>query len=639
MTGIFVSYRRSDSEVEAGRLADQLQFRYGEDEVFFDRGRDTFQPGDDWLGTIEAAAQAAEVMVVVIGPTWLETPTGATQPRIFDDSDIVRLEIRTAIDRGARVVPVLLGDAAMPPKDGLPNDLKRLGSGQAVPIRTETFQRDADYLVRQLEPALSSPTRRLRRLVRANTTALTVAASVLVAAVAALVIARLVVGDEELALMGGDFNIAVAPFDASTLPETMTDGEDVGRSVGTAIAGAIDETAGEGTLVWGPDRLAPVNGLTIDDQRDEARQRATDHDADVIVHGHIEDNGLSEARLVVALTVVTPDQRRPVSPSVLQHAIERTVVGDVKRIDTAQDARDRLSTVDSLDGLLNGVRLLDDGDLDAARLQFETLLPNSGGDGSPSETNNDPDFSATVQALLGLAHLRLNEAGDGASLPAAVRALEAALELDPDFAFAEVTMLGARYLELLGGDPDTFDPRTVDSGKLVGLQDSVSSFAERHSPGSLIGLQARNLIGAVDLTLAERADALGDDPSELLTSAESAFQTVESAGDPVASPEQNSIITVARTSLGQIEFLRGRLSSAIEWYEQALETASPTRQFELRLIISGLLAQSDEPCEAAAYAESALGRLDDASDQPPPTEFTDFARRLADEQQTLCPAG
>ncbi len=224
------------------------------------------------------------------------------------------------------------------------------------------------------------------------------------------------------------------------------------------------------------------------------------------------------------------------------------------------------------------------------------------------------------------------------SLPLAVVALEEALRLDPDFAFAELTLLGSRYLELLGGVPSAFDPMALDPVGLGELKASLLDFVDGRPSASLISLQARNLVGAIDLALAERAGSLDQSADEFLAAAESTFLAVEDDGDPAANPDQSSLIAFTRSSLGQIEFLRGDIGSSIEWYERALQTATPQRQFELRLTISGLLAPHEQPCEAADYAESALRRLPGTDEQQPDPAFVDYATRLSQEQRALCPA-
>ena len=67
--GVFVSYRREETSHFAGRLADRLIDRFGEDQVFIDV--ETIEPGVDFAEAISRAVEACMVLVAVIGPRWL----------------------------------------------------------------------------------------------------------------------------------------------------------------------------------------------------------------------------------------------------------------------------------------------------------------------------------------------------------------------------------------------------------------------------------------------------------------------------------------------------------------------------------------------------------------------------------------
>ncbi len=69
MRCFFTSYRRDDAEADAGRIADRFRAAFGDDEVFFDTL--AIEGGDRWMDRINAALSEAEVMLVVIGRSWL----------------------------------------------------------------------------------------------------------------------------------------------------------------------------------------------------------------------------------------------------------------------------------------------------------------------------------------------------------------------------------------------------------------------------------------------------------------------------------------------------------------------------------------------------------------------------------------
>jgi hypothetical protein len=122
--GVFVSYRRQESSHLAGRLYDRLADRFGEGQVFIDV--DTIEPGVDFAEEISSAVAACEVLLAVIGPTWLTAVNELGRRRLDDPDDIVRLEIEAALARDVRVIPILVDGAVMPGRDDLPESLAGL---------------------------------------------------------------------------------------------------------------------------------------------------------------------------------------------------------------------------------------------------------------------------------------------------------------------------------------------------------------------------------------------------------------------------------------------------------------------------------------------------------------------------------
>jgi TIR domain len=111
-SGVFISYRRTDSDYPAGWLFERLAERFGRDRVFKDV--DSLQPGDDFAEVITAAASSCSALVAVIGERWLTITDEYGRRRLDDPDDFVRLEIEAALNRGVRVSPVLVDRASMP---------------------------------------------------------------------------------------------------------------------------------------------------------------------------------------------------------------------------------------------------------------------------------------------------------------------------------------------------------------------------------------------------------------------------------------------------------------------------------------------------------------------------------------------
>jgi hypothetical protein len=151
---IFISYRRDDSEGEAGRLYDDLARAYGDDSVFMDVSG--IQPGVDFRKAIDDNVANCGVLLAVIGLTWA-TVTGRDGTRRLDNpDDYVRLEIGTALKRGVPVIPVLVHEAHMPALEQLPEDLKDLRYRNSVELTHARWASDVALLVTALKSYVST---------------------------------------------------------------------------------------------------------------------------------------------------------------------------------------------------------------------------------------------------------------------------------------------------------------------------------------------------------------------------------------------------------------------------------------------------------------------------------------------------
>jgi hypothetical protein len=89
-------------------------------------------------------------MVVLIGEGWADVLNEKGERRIDNPNDFVRFEIGRALTRGIPVLPVLIDGAGMPAVAQLPQALAPLTFLQAMPLRMESFDEDADRIARRL---------------------------------------------------------------------------------------------------------------------------------------------------------------------------------------------------------------------------------------------------------------------------------------------------------------------------------------------------------------------------------------------------------------------------------------------------------------------------------------------------------
>lgn len=145
---IFLSYRRSDVGGYAGRLSDTLGQRLGARNVFHDVTG--IAAGRDFAAELRSALDRCDAAVAVIGPGWTTATTSDGKRRLFEPDDYVRLELATVLQRNLPVAPVLVGGAALPPPEAVPDDLRPLLQRQAIEVRDESWHQDVDILLRSL---------------------------------------------------------------------------------------------------------------------------------------------------------------------------------------------------------------------------------------------------------------------------------------------------------------------------------------------------------------------------------------------------------------------------------------------------------------------------------------------------------
>ncbi len=145
---IFISYRRDDTEGEAGRLFDDLVRTFGEDSVFMDVS--DINPGVDFRKAIDENVASCGVLLAMIGPQWSTIRSTAGARRLDDPNDFVRLEIASALARNIAVIPVLVHDAKMPRPEDLPDNLKELAFRNSVEVTHARWNSDVQLLTQAL---------------------------------------------------------------------------------------------------------------------------------------------------------------------------------------------------------------------------------------------------------------------------------------------------------------------------------------------------------------------------------------------------------------------------------------------------------------------------------------------------------
>ena len=174
---IFISYRREDSAANALGIGQYLEHEFERKNVFLDidmRARTKFPI------MLEQRLAECKVMIVLIGPNWLNSRDDQAQRRLENPDDWVRLEIAHALKRNITVIPVRVNRATLPSKTMLPEEIRGLLDHQAVSVSTPSFRSDMAGMAKDIRSIpSSSPWRRFGA----------VAAGLLVVLVGAVVLA------------------------------------------------------------------------------------------------------------------------------------------------------------------------------------------------------------------------------------------------------------------------------------------------------------------------------------------------------------------------------------------------------------------------------------------------------------------
>ncbi len=148
---IFVNYRRGDDAGFTQLLYAKLEDEFDTSDLFMDvEGH--IKPGDDFVQVLDTQVAQCDVLLAVIGPRWMEL----LKAREGDPNDFAAIEIKSALERNKRVIPVLVGGALMPRADALPNDIRMLSQRNAVGLRPDRFKTDCLGLISALRDQLAA---------------------------------------------------------------------------------------------------------------------------------------------------------------------------------------------------------------------------------------------------------------------------------------------------------------------------------------------------------------------------------------------------------------------------------------------------------------------------------------------------
>ncbi|MFY9222914.1 MAG: 4a-hydroxytetrahydrobiopterin dehydratase [Blastocatellia bacterium] len=147
-SSVFISYRKDDAGSDAVAISNFLRQELGEKSVFIDIM--SVQAGAIWPKELQVSVKLSETVLVIIGPDWLRAGSDEWGRRRIDQKDDwVCKEIALALSENKRVIPVLVRNASIPPREALPKPIKALQERQAIEIRRDYWDHDVKLLLAQ----------------------------------------------------------------------------------------------------------------------------------------------------------------------------------------------------------------------------------------------------------------------------------------------------------------------------------------------------------------------------------------------------------------------------------------------------------------------------------------------------------
>ena len=152
---LFICYRREDTQDAAGRLRDRLVIDYGQERVFMDI--DSVPLGIDFVEHVTEQIGKCNAVIVMIGKQWHAIKDKKRRRRLDKEDDLVRAEIRAALQQKVPVIPVTVQNAPMPQAEDLPDDIRLLARRNGIDLSATRWTTDVERLIKELDRVMKLP--------------------------------------------------------------------------------------------------------------------------------------------------------------------------------------------------------------------------------------------------------------------------------------------------------------------------------------------------------------------------------------------------------------------------------------------------------------------------------------------------
>jgi hypothetical protein len=136
-------------------LKSELSQRIPDARIFMDL--DSIEAGLDFAEVIRGAVDSCVVLVALIGHQWATLLDEEGRRRLDNEDDYVRFEVHAALERGVRVIPVLVDGAKALREQQLPSELQKLARLNALKLSYDRYEYDAGKLSDVIKRVLANP--------------------------------------------------------------------------------------------------------------------------------------------------------------------------------------------------------------------------------------------------------------------------------------------------------------------------------------------------------------------------------------------------------------------------------------------------------------------------------------------------
>ena len=112
---------------------------------------DSVPLGIDFVEHVSDQIGKCRAVIVMIGKRWHTIKDKKRRRRLDNEDDLVRAEIRAALQQKIPVIPVLVQGAEMPSSDDLPENIRPLARRNGIELSATRWRTDVERLIKELD--------------------------------------------------------------------------------------------------------------------------------------------------------------------------------------------------------------------------------------------------------------------------------------------------------------------------------------------------------------------------------------------------------------------------------------------------------------------------------------------------------